>query len=73
LLRKLKAWLSLSNPCRYCDGSGYESNTQVLWNNVRLRGPVVLAVVLLMIKFSSPPARGPIVPPPVRPAALAPR
>ena len=32
MLNRLKAWLSQSYPCRYCDGSGYDSIVRMLRN-----------------------------------------
>ena len=67
MLNRLKSWLSQSYPCRYCDGSGYESNVRMLWNYWRSWAFVALLAVFVLVRFRTPPA--PVPPPLLRPAA----
>lgn len=71
MLKRVKTWLAQSYTCRYCDGSGYESNLRMLWNQIRSWGFVALATVILAIKFW--PAAAPVAPPIVLPASTASR
>lgn len=66
---RLKAWLSQSYPCRYCDGSGYESNLRMLWNYWRSWAFAALLAVIVAQRFWAAPA--PVPPPLLRPAAPA--
>jgi hypothetical protein len=68
MLTRLKAWLSQSYPCRYCDGGGYESNVRMLWNYWRSWAFVALIAFFAFLRIwtaSAPPAPAPL----LRPAA----
>jgi len=68
----VKAWLTQSYRCRYCGGTGSESNLRMVVNQLWSWSYVALALVALAIKFW-PADQAPARPPLVRPAAPAPR
>ena len=73
MFKRMKAWLLQSYPCRYCGGTGYESNLRMVGNHVRSWGFVALAIVVLVMRFWPAPARAPGLPPLIRPGAPGPR
>lgn len=71
MFKSVRAWLAESYTCRFCDGTGYESNWRMLRNQIRSWSVVILALVLVAAKFWPTPA--PARPQMVRPAAPAQR
>ncbi len=72
MFKLTKAWLTQSYRCRYCRGTGYESNLRMVRNQTWSWSFVALALVVLVIKFW-PADQAPARPPLVRPAAPAAR
>ena len=70
MFKRFKAWLVQSYPCRYCGGTGVESNLRMVRNQTWSWTYVALALVALAIKFW-PADQAPARPPLVRPAAPA--
>ena len=70
MFKRVQAWLAQSYPCRYCRGTGSESNLRMVGNQLWSWSYVALALVMLVMKFW-PADQAPGRPPLVRPAAPA--
>lgn len=57
MFARLKRWLFQSYQCRYCDGTGYESNLRMLWNGWRSWAFVALVAILAAERIWAPAAR----------------
>ncbi len=60
MLERLKTWLAQRYPCRFCDGTGYESNYRKLVNQFRTRGLLVLAVAIIVFRLWPTPVNPPL-------------